>query len=596
VKVKERTGGAPFVLLEDARPSAAAPARLFARPRDVIVAHTLAEVAPALEAVRAGLKRGLYAAGWLSYEAGCAFEPRLAARARVRAADAPPLLWLGLFERVELIENAALAQALPDADGAWLSAPRPRMPRAIYDDAFARTQHYIRAGDVYQINLSYRADVTLLGDPLAAYAQIRDAGQGGWSAAVHDGARWLLSTSPELFFRLSAEGVIEARPMKGTAARAQGEEQDRRAAERLQSDPKERAENVMIVDLLRNDISRIAKRGSVRTPELFSVETYPTLHALTSTVHAEIRDDCDAIDALKALFPCGSITGAPKIRAMEIIDELECGQRGAYTGSIGWMAPDGAAEFNVAIRTLALADGRAELGLGSGVVVDSTLEGEWRECAAKGAFVTAGQPRFDLIETMRFEPGAGVVRLDLHLARLERSARTFDFAFDGAALRDALRAALVNAEPCRVRLVLSSSGDATITTSALPAFDTNGARVSVAPLPVDPQDFRLRHKTTLRDFYDGARAAAGANEVIFIDPDGFVTEGSFTNVFVERGGVLLTPPASRGLLPGVLRAELLANARAREADLRLADLQGGFLLGNSLRGLVEARLVALAPA
>lgn len=591
MKLTDLSGDAPFVLCEDARPGAA-PALLFARPSDVIVAHTLDAVTPALDAARAALKRGRYMAGWLSYEAGFAFEPRLAARVKRRDTDASPLLWFGVFDAPQRVSQDDLVRALPDAAGAWLSSPRSRMSRAAYDAAFARTHDYIRAGDVYQINLSYRAEVTLLGHPLAAYAQMRAAGQGGWSAAVHDGARWLLSTSPELFFRLLAEGVIEARPMKGTAARGADAAADAAAAAGLRADPKERAENVMIVDLLRNDISRIARRGSVRAPDLFVVETYPTLHALTSTVRAEIREGCDAVDALKALFPCGSVTGAPKIRAMEIIDELEGDVRGAYTGSIGWMAPDGSAAFNVAIRTLSVTGERAMVGLGSGVVFDSRADAEWRECAAKGAFVTAHAPDFALIETMRYEPGVGVARLDLHLARLARSAAALSISYNADDVRRCVDDALKGAKASRVRLLLERDGRARVEVHDLPPARAGDMTVDVAALPVDVSDFRLRHKTTSRDFYDDARARSGADEVIFVRPDGFVTEGSFTNVFVERDGLLLTPPLARGLLPGVLRAELLESGRAREADLRLEHLRAGFFLGNALRGLMPAQLKA----
>ncbi|HRO03167.1 MAG TPA: aminodeoxychorismate synthase component I [Terricaulis sp.] len=584
---------APFVLFEDARPGGV-DARLFVRPRRVVTAHSMAEVEPALQAVRAGLAEGLYAAGWMNYEAGLAFEPRLAARAP--ALGAAPLLWFGLFESDGRISRSDLHRALPDGAGAYVSPPRPRITRADYGAAFDRVKAYLEAGDVYQINLSYRADLKIGGHPLAAYARLRESGQGGWSAAAHDGASWFLSTSPELFFKL-ANGAIEAKPMKGTARRGRDAAEDQRAIEDLRADPKQCAENVMIVDLLRNDISKLAKRGSVHVPALLSVETYPTLHTLTSTVRAEIEPHYDAIDVLRALFPCGSITGAPKIRAMEIIAELEPDRRGAYTGSLGWIAPDGAAEFNVAIRTIAIRNGRAEIGLGSAVVMDSTCDDEWAECRAKGAFVTAHAPGFELLETMRTGPG-GVERLDLHMQRLKRSAEALGFAFEEAAIRAALAQAGEADAPCVLRFRLSANGAFAIDTEPLRVFPAGGAQAALAPRPVRGDDFRLLHKTSLRDFYDRARAGCGGDEVVFFDEAGFLTEGSFTNLFVARGGVLLTPPLSRGLLPGVLRAELIADGRAIEADLRAEDLKHRFLLGNSVRGLTPAQLLpnALAQA
>jgi para-aminobenzoate synthetase/4-amino-4-deoxychorismate lyase len=554
----------------------------------------LADVPRALEHLRTRLRQGLFAAGWLSYEAGLVFEQRLMERVRRPDQTRLPLVWFGLFEDVARAPVGEIAKHLPDAAGAWLSPPRPRMTRTAYDAAFARAKNYIVAGDIYQVNLSYRADLTLVGDPLAAYARLRGAGQGGWSGVVHDGANWLLSTSPELFFRVAANGAIEARPMKGTVKRCDDPEQDRRAAERLKSDPKQIAENVMIVDLIRNDLSRLAKQGSVHVPELMAVETYPTLHALTSTVRAALREEHDIVDVLRALFPCGSVTGAPKIRAMEIISELETDQRGPYTGSIGWIAPDGSAEFNVAIRTIAVAGGRAEVGLGSAVVFDSTAESEWSECQTKGAFIIAGAQAFELIETMRFEPKTGIARLDLHLARLEASARTFEFVFDEAAIRAALAAATGRLpDICILRMAMSADGTVKIEPRSLPPAPAGKVDAVLLRLPVASTDFRLRHKTTLRDFYDVARATSGAYEVVFVDEAGFVTEGSFTNVFVERDGGLVTPPVRRSLLPGVLRQTLLASGRAIEGDLRAVDLANGFYLGNAARGLVAATLSSI---
>jgi para-aminobenzoate synthetase/4-amino-4-deoxychorismate lyase len=361
--------------------------------------------------------------------------------------------------------------------------------------------------------------------------------------------------------------------------------------EAFRADPKQRAENLMIVDLLRNDLSRVARTGSVKVPALFEVETYPTLLQLTSTVTAALEEGRDAVDLLEALYPCGSITGAPKIRAMEIIDALEASPRGPYCGAIGRLAPGGTASFNVAIRTLTLRDGAksARLGLGSGIVADSEAGAEWRECLAKGKFVET-QRRFDLIETMRFDPHEGVVDLDRHIARMKASAEALDFAFDRHEARNELQAATFRAGPSKVRLLLSRSGAVAIELRPLAPAPEAPVEVALAPLPVEAGDFRLRHKTSDRAFYEESRAAAGTFEVIFSDGEGFLTEGSFTSIFVERGGRLVTPPLARGLLPGILRGRLLDEGRAVEGDLRAADLAGGFLLGNAVRGLVPARL------
>ena len=379
--------------------------------------------------------------------------------------------------------------------------------------------------------------------------------------------------------------------MKGTAQRGASPEEDRAAVEELASDPKQRAENLMIVDLLRNDLSRVARPGSVKVPKLFTVETYPTVHQMVSTVTAELEPGRDAVDVIRALFPCGSITGAPKLRAMEIIDELEDGPRGVYCGSIGRLRPNGDAAFNVAIRTLTIRDGgeTARLGLGSGIVADSRAPSEWRECLAKGAFVAADR-RFDLVETMRHDPHEGMVDLERHLARMKASAEALGFDFDRHGARNELQAAGFGAAHAKMRLLLARSGAMAVEVEPLGEPPVEPVSVAVRPLPVAPGDFRLRHKTTDRAFYRDALAEAGAFEVVFTDPEGFLTEGSFTNIFVERGSQLLTPALSRGLLPGVLRQRLIEEGRAIEAHLRERDLQDGFLIGNSVRGLIRARL------
>ena len=431
--------------------------------------------------------------------------------------------------------------------------------------------------------------MAVAGSPLALYAGLRERARAGHGALVFTGSHWILSLSPELFFT-SAGGRITTRPMKGTAPR------DADPAS-LRDDPKQCAENLMIVDLLRNDLSRVARPGSVEVPELFAVETYPTVLQMTSTVTATLDDGVGPARLFEAIYPCGSITGAPKIRAMEIIAGLEAERRGVYCGAIGKVAPDGEAAFNVAIRTLTLKTGEriARLGLGSGIVADSRPGDEWGECLAKGAFVRS-QRRFDLIETMAFDPHAGIAELDRHLARLKRSADALDFVFDRHMARNDLQAATFRAEHCLVRLMLSPSGAIAIELRDAPATPVGPVEVAVAPLPVASDDFRLAHKTTDRAFHDEARVASGAFEVLFRDEAGFLTEGSFTSLFVERGGRLLTPPLSRGLLPGILRERLIEEGQAVEADLVEADLIHGFLIGNAARGLIRACLAGTPAA
>jgi len=379
------TGNEPFVLLDDARPSGAS--WLYRRPLEIVSACRVKDVSRALETVRSWSRRGYHAAGYLAYEAGFAFEARTRALARSSSPD-DPLVWFGIFD-------APIKVAFRDGDRApdptaRVEIPAPAIERTDYDTAVRRALELIEAGDIYQLNLTFPTSLALSGDPIAHFRRLRSAQRAGWGSVVDTGSRVILSCSPELFFALNGREIV-ARPMKGTAARTGSAEADACAIAALRSSLKERAENLMIVDLLRNDLGRLANPGSVRVPRLFDIEAYPTLFQQTSTVTATVRDGLDAIDVLSATFPCGSITGAPKIRAMEIIAELEQAPRGVYTGSIGHIAPDGSAAFNVAIRTIDWPSGagHAQLGVGSAIVADSEADAEWRECQTKLAYVNA---------------------------------------------------------------------------------------------------------------------------------------------------------------------------------------------------------------
>jgi len=588
---------APFVLLDDARVEGAAAARLFVGPVEILIAHSAAEVPALLAALETAQARGLHAAGYLTYEAGKGLAP--AWRGGIDAnAEQSPIGWFGLFEKVIRIDSEAVASLLPDPASAWVGKVRPRVARADYLAAVETVLGFIRAGDIYQANFTFRAEVPVLGNPLAIHSRLRQTARAGYGGVIWTGEQAIVSHSPELFFALR-DGQVMARPMKGTAARHSDPQADSAAARELAEDPKQRAENLMIVDLIRNDLSRVAVPGSVEVPDLFRVESFPTIHQLVSDVSARLPDGVGAVDVLRAAFPCGSITGAPKVRAMEIIDALEDGPRGLYTGSIGFIEAGGDAAFNVAIRTLifptqsGLQDGAAcaTLGLGSGIVADSQPAEEWRECLTKGEFVKAAEARFDLIETMFFDPVEGVQRLEGHLTRMKGSAEALGFAFDRHGARNSLQSATFRLRSAaRVRMRLAPSGALAVEVSPLPRLAELPVPVAVRPAPMAPDDFRLTHKTSLRADYDAARQESGAAEVVFVDEPGFVTEGSWSNIFVERDGQLLTPPLALGLLPGVLRAELIDKGRAVESHLRLADLESGFFIGNSLRGLIPARL------
>lgn len=566
----------PFLLFDDARPGGGA--RLYAKPRDIIRADRMEEVLPALDRLQAAVRGGAHAAGFLAYEAGYALDPALLGAARQGEG---PLMWFGLFDG---FEKVAAEEWLPDPAGAFAAAPEPRIGREDYLAAVGRVHEHLRAGDFYQANLTFPCTVKTAGSPAALYARLRSGSAAGWGAVMDYGDGALVSLSPEQFFTIR-DGLIEAKPMKGTAG-------PHAPAAVLTEDPKSRAENLMIVDLLRNDLARVAETGSVAVPELFAIERYPTVTQMVSRVTARLRAGLDAVDVLRTIFPCGSVTGAPKVAAMLALRALEPDPRGAYCGAAGWIEPSGDAAFSVLIRTLETRNvGKTTLGLGSGLVVDSNADDEWAECLSKGAFVTRSMPQVDLMETMRFDPHDGIVELDRHLDRLRNSAEALGFRFDRHAARNELQAATFGRRtPGAARLLLSPTGTMAVEVRPLPEKVPEPLRVEVVPLPVDEEDYRLRFKTTDRAFYDEARRASGADEVVFVTGDGRLTEGSFTTIFVERDGMLATPPLSRGLLPGILRDQLIAEGKAVEGDLTEADLAGGFLVGNVLRGLMKARL------
>ena len=605
----ERMGqSAPFVLLDDARENGAVDALAYRAPAKIFVAYHPDDVEQALakaDAARAAGDGQL--AGYIAYEAGLSLEPKLAQLAQPRTGATGPLVWLGLFD--EAPERIS-ADKVPD----WLAAQaqgeaklgplEPQLSPGGYEAAFETLRKAIHAGDIYQANLTYPLAGSYRGDPIALYAQLRASAKAGYGGMIFDGSHWLLSFSPELFVALDGNSA-KVKPMKGTRPRGSDDQQDTALKEELATSIKDRAENLMIVDLMRNDLSRVAVPGSVQVDAPFAVETYPTVHQMVSSVHATLAPDKNAMDLVRALFPCGSITGAPKIRAMELINAIERDARGPYCGAIGRIDKNGAAAFNVAIRTLRLTpiendQGSAILGVGSAIVADSSALAERRECEVKAGFARRScadlrAPGFDLIETMEFNPQSGIALLELHLERMKRSAAILGFEFDRHAARNQIQALCFELEePAKLRLLTARNGATSLETAPLPAAFSDTVPAIALPHPLDPSDWRLAHKTTDRGFYEEALAVAhsmNAKEALLVRDDGLVTEGCWTNIFVERDGILLTPPASLGLLPGVLRASLIEQGRAQEAELTLDDLAGGFVLGNAMRGLFSATLV-----
>ncbi len=595
-----------FVLLDDARESGAADAHLFEEPEQIFVARRAEEVADVLaQADQARRGNGGTLAGYIAYEAGLALEPKLLPLAEERSGANGPLVWLGLFSKERVLAAADVESWLAEngAGDASLGPLEPQVSTGGYVEIFERLQDTIRAGDIYQANLTFPLAGSYRGDPVALYSALRPAAKAGYGGMLFDGAHWLLSLSPELFFSLK-DDAAKVKPMKGTRPRGQTDAEDATLAEELATSVKDKAENLMIVDLMRNDLSRVAKAGSVQVDAPFAVESYPTVHQMVSTVRASLQAGKGAADLVRAIFPCGSITGAPKIRAMELISEVERDARGPYCGAIGRIDTNGNAAFNVAIRTLRLTpiendQGNAVLGVGSAIVADSDAMQEWRESIVKGGFARQSSPdhsaaQFDLIETMRFDPDTGIDLLELHLERIKASAAELGFSFDRHATRNQIHALCFELErPAKVRLLAARSGAISLVTADLPPQRDDPVECITLPIPVDPSDWRLRHKTTDRGFHEAARNLAeteGAAEALLVRDDGLLTEGSWTSIFVERDGKLLTPAASLGLLPGVMRRSLIDSGKAQETELTLDDLTNGFLLGNAVRGLISGKL------
>lgn len=372
----------PFILFDDARASGAAHGRHYHDLREEILLNSAEDIYTLPGKLRDALNRGYHVAGYLPYEAGLLLEQRTAA-----LAVGGNYGWFGIFESYDSIED--ITPMLPNAKDVTWQELVPEISQSEYIDMFNSIQNYIQQGDIYQANLTFRCCAKFDGNPLSLYAALRTKAAAGYGGIMNGGGINLLSYSPELFFTLKDRQII-ARPMKGTAKVLPDEIDNLAAIEALRSDPKQRAENLMIVDLLRNDLSKICVPSTVEVPKLFHVESYPTVHQMTSTISGRLSDDKDALDILMHIFPCGSITGAPKIRAMEIIDGIENSPRNAYCGSMGWIDPNGDAAFNVAIRSLSMQHGadRFTMGLGSGIVSDSNAADEWAECLTKAAFIS----------------------------------------------------------------------------------------------------------------------------------------------------------------------------------------------------------------
>ncbi len=597
-----------------------AASRLYTGHAGTLEIANAAALDSALGQLEAALAAGLHAVSLLSHELGCQLHG-VAEREGVPACSQillfkhcqhlrPTEVEAWLTTRLEE-EARAQGKGRAGAGHAGITGLRTSVSEAAFKEALARIHRYIEAGDCYQVNYTYRLHFKTYGSPLALYRRLRARQPVPYGALISlPGGGAVLSLSPELFVR-HRQGLLEARPMKGTAPATLPEDpaEDARRAAALAIDPKNRAENVMIVDLLRNDLGRVAEPGSVQVPQCFEVARFGQVLQMTSTVQARLREGATLAELLRAVFPCGSIVGAPKRRALQIIRELEPDARGLYTGAIGWFEPGTANSvgdfcLSVPIRTLLLepcAAGQREgqMGVGAGIVHDSEAAEEWEECQLKGRFLTRLAPDFELFETMHASREDGCRHAARHLARLRASALHFGFIWNEAEARDGLQsacAALPAAQPHRLRLALRPDGSFGIQSAAIQALPTP-VRVLLASEPTQADDLFLAHKTTLRAGYDDAwrsAEAAGAFDKLFFNEAGEMTEGGRSNVFIKLAGRWYTPPLASGVLPGVMRAVLLDDPAwaATEKRLSRSDLLAAeaVVLCNALRGALPATL------
>jgi para-aminobenzoate synthetase / 4-amino-4-deoxychorismate lyase len=568
---------------------------IFREPAALIEARSRRELEVACSAIDTASRFG-HVILLVDYEVGSWFEPKLKIAPESHA-WAPFQAWV--FDEADWLPNPTFDNWLTrnlERTGAnnrpsGIAGLHAEVSEREYLEAVRSALEYIAAGDIYQLNLTWRSDFTHFGSPLALYQKLRRSQPVSHGAYLAFSERVILSLSPELFLERCGDTVL-AKPMKGTRTRKANDEPG--AAEALAQSEKDRAENLMIVDLIRNDLGKIAEIGSVQVDQLFQVEEYPTVYQMVSQVSARIPDR-SLFRTLEALFPCGSVTGAPKIRAMEIINRLERSSRGLYTGSIGHIRPGGDFRFNVAIRTIELSPGnRGRLHVGSGIVADSSPVCEYTECQAKARFLTSLRPDFKLFETLLIDNGA-LMRLEAHLERLKESAGFFGFNYNESATREVLirSAQKSGKDRCRIKLMLSWDGAADVEIHSLPVLPAQLGFV-IAVERTESTDPLLRHKTTARKLYDDIldrlKSRPTVFDALFFNERGELTEGARTNVFLVKDGVWLTPSIESGLLNGVMRREVLNSHQVREQKLYQEDLikADEVYLSNSLRGLVRA--------
>ncbi|MBI2620130.1 MAG: aminodeoxychorismate synthase component I [Ignavibacteriales bacterium] len=575
---------------------------MFVKPVSVIEATRLQDVERSLRLLDEAVRDGYYVAGFLAYEAGYAFEKTLP-HDRIPPV---PFLWFGLYS--EPLRLGATRK--PHVRSGEEKSPHtlspvtfvPGISEKEYFEAVDSIHQYIAAGDTYQVNYTFRLRFPSFQSPSTLYDMLRHVQRVPYSAFLNTGKHVILSFSPELFFRKEGERIF-LRPMKGTAPRGRTLEEDETNRRWIKQSQKDRAENLMIVDLLRNDLGRIARPGSVRVKRFFEIERYETVFQATSAIEGVLQKGTTMARVFRSLFPSGSVTGAPKIRTMQIIHQLEREPRGVYTGAIGFISPRRKAVFNVAIRTVVIdrSTNRAEFGVGSGIVHDSGTKDEYNECLLKARFLHETPNDFRLLETIRWDPRKGWFLLRRHLSRLKSSARYFDYAWSRQRILLALQK-LQNKlarrdQVKRVRLLLARDGSVETDAAPLEPLE-EPVNIAFSATPTNSSDRFLFHKTTNRGFYESALRQAESNglfDLVFRNQDGEITEGARSTIILRIGDRYVTPPLTSGVLPGTFREHLLRRKKVplTERVLYPDDITSAdeVFVCNALRGLVSARLL-----
>lgn len=557
-------------------------------PVGVATASRPERVPALLEAVACETQAGRWVAACIAYEAGAAFDlPNHSPSPRT------PLAWMAAYDppNVLLLDPSAIPD-LPPPPGLAETRVSLNVSPEQYGAAIARIRDYIAAGDTYQVNYTCHARFRLECDPLAYFVALARSHPVPYAACLNLDDRQVLSLSPELFLQRRGD-ALSSRPMKGTRRRGRTLAEDQALAAELTTSLKDRAENLMILDMVRNDLGRVGRIASVRVPRMFTAEKYRSVWQMTSTVEVDLAPGASLVDLFAATFPGASITGAPKRRTMEIIRELEAEPRGLYCGAIGLFAPDGSFTCNLPIRTLVHRDGDFDLGIGAGILWDSQTGAEYEETLLKSRFAFRTMPNLRLFETLLLHEEGEYLRREEHLARLADSAEYFDFPCDVTALRAGLaRHAATGERPQVVRLELDARGHASLHLRPVPGPPGAPVRVLLSSQQTDPSDPLYFHKTTERTLYDQEReraATGGYFEVLFCNQQGHLTEGSITNLFVRTGETWRTPPVSDGLLAGVWRQSFLVETGAVEVSLLTDDLERAseVVIGNSVRGAVS---------